>query len=1056
MERSVSQATFAWQRVGARDKIRVPAPPRDFDELMRAIFGFTCVALLLSAFGIVSCAPTDSSSRQSRATQVAQNLPPHHERNQNRQKLTASPFSLTAVDLGDAVRPVETSGAIELTAAKNEWTSFVLRVGPRAATPVGGQFALRLSPLKHFAGASTVPASNVEAFQVLSMPIDTNRAGYVRHTGQNATRGELPRALIPMSKSDGGVIDLATLRDASRPTDKNAAAPAAEPELIWVDARVPTDAPPGDYSATCDAISNGQVVASVPLRLHVHDFGLPDERHLQVIGQLTWEDLARLYADRFEAIRPQLVSRNDKNHAGAVRVIESLLTLAHRHRTSIIVPGLQPIVKWPPAAPPEVTWDLFDSVVSPWFKGETFDDKIPLAFWSLPPANNLANYKPDSQRQYWSAASTHFDQMDWLDRCPVWLPTPTQGRVADGEAAEISSIAAQTLALHQRLRVAVPLEADQLRVSEGSPAKPGEIDPSTTGRLVVAAPALVTAPPVKFLPDGAEKPVYYLRADTPALVPYVGVGGDERDVRLWAWLAFLRQASLIHFPGALPTLNNPTEWADPNELIWFYPGEWFGVTEPVATLQLKWLRRAQQDFEYLWLAREHGDLDTRVNALLMSQLIAKPVEIQPGQSPDPAYALMSGTTDPQVWTDARRLLAEMILLCRDGPDKVEKSRANAIGLEVVRWATPQERPILMGRTVQWLMDPASPPNEPALLMRFGVDIYNAAGLKATGENLLSWSAIPTPAWQVNAQPSTAPALTTYNVRRGTLDGSFALNKLSLAAQMPMELTFTDGFKKRPSSLKVRVPVAASDRREGQLKLDGQLAEDWFEADVVHDGPLVKMLSRPALQQQHLEPASTPSKVFTSWAEGNFYVAFDVAGVSPGAASRATNFVDYQFRRAWGEDLCEILLQPVDAGGLPGPVLHVVCKPNGVVWVERKGERSWAEVGGEGVKQASSTAGDRWRGEVKIPWQAVLNSAAAGNAKGNVPAQIPELLRFNFTQHRAATGESASWAGPVDFGRDETFMGVLYLRDPDANKGPNNVARDNNTLRRTPSPPTQER
>ena len=33
-------------------------------------------------------------------------------------------------------------------------------------------------------------------------------------------------------------------------------------------------------------------------------------------------------------------------------------------------------------------------------------------------------------------------------------------------------------------------------------------------------------------------------------------------------------------------------------------------------------------------------------------------------------------------------------------------------------------------------------------------------------------------------------------------------------------------------------------------------------------------------------------------------------------------------------------------------------------------------------------------------------------------QRPVMLRLNFSQHRATTGESASWAGPVDFGRDD--------------------------------------
>jgi hypothetical protein len=40
-----------------------------------------------------------------------------------------------------------------------------------------------------------------------------------------------------------------------------------------------------------------------------------------------------------------------------------------------------------------------------------------------------------------------------------------------------------------------------------------------------------------------------------------------------------------------------------------------------------------------------------------------------------------------------------------------------------------------------------------------------------------------------------------------------------------------------------------------------------------------------------------------------------------------------------------------------------------------------------------------------------------------------LLRFNFAQHVHTTGQSATWAGPVDFGRDDSFMGLLYLREP---------------------------
>ena len=128
---------------------------------------------------------------------------------------------------------------------------------------------------------------------------------------------------------------------------------------------------------------------------------------------------------------------------------------------------------------------------------------------------------------------------------------------------------------------------------------------------------------------------------------------------------------------------------------------------------------------------------------------------------------------------------------------------------------------------------------------------------------------------------------------------------------------------------------------------------------------------------------------------------------------------YQSRRAWGEDLCEVLIQPVYADNSPGPVLHLVCKPNGAQWVQRKEKGKWETIEGGGVRYAATTPGDRWRGELAIPWKLI----------SGIDRDLPSLLRFNFSQHRLATGESASWCGPVDFGRDDSLMGVLYLRTP---------------------------
>ena len=495
---------------------------------------------------------------------------------------------------------------------------------------------------------------------------------------------------------------------------------------------------------------------------------------------------------------------------------------------------------------------------------------------------------------------------------------------------------------------------------------------------------------------------------------------------LWAWLAFLRHAGLIVWGDALPSLDDPRSPADPNETIWFYPGHWFGLEHPVPTVQLKWLRRAEQDYEYLHLARQRGE---PLNALLLARLITKPVEIQPGQAPDPAYGLMCGTTDSAAWDQALQLLARTILIRRpDGPPP-DPAERYALNIDTLRWVEPQERPVVMGRTARWLWDVLGdagirkPNAGPRILnLRLGVDIYNASD-NTPDRNLLRWTAAA-PGWEVRPQPVQIPKLDTYNVRRETLEARFNLDQLTPEARKPVEVTFTSGFNsERRSTVKLALPLATSEHAEGRrLAVDGKL-DEWQPADLVQDGPMVLMHSRPALQRQELRLASTPSRVYTGWAEDGFYVAFALKGITPENLLKGSqNFVDYQFRRAWGEDLCTVLIQPVYDDNRLGPVLHLVCKPTGH-WVERKldpklNAEPWQPLEGARIRYKAALNGSDWSGEVSIPWKAILDTGAA----------LPTLLRFNFSQHRTATGESASWAGPVDFGRDDAFTGVLYLRE----------------------------
>lgn len=942
--------------------------------------------------------------------------------------------------------PAAVGGPVTIYGAKNEWLSFAVEL---TDLPPGGTYTLRLRPPRLQGSDATLPAGAFEPYQILMMPVDVNRAGYVRHTGLSAAASDLPRALLPIEQRSG-TIDLRALRREAgpRPADDRPAAFAASSPCLWFDVRLPLEAPAGDYNGSIELFAGAakKPLATLPLNLTVYDFALTDERDLQMVGRLSWESLARLYPDRFDNVAPRLLARNDPTCAGAVRTLDGLMALAQRHRLGLYVPRLQPTVKWPvrdaaregAAVEPAVNWDDYDQLIAPWLGGAGFADGVALEFWPLPAPDYLQQFDRASQLAWWKEAARHFEQNDWLARAPVWMDNAAVGRPRPAQAVDLSSRAGQILRLNNRLRVALPLEDDQLQLSERDGAE--MIDAATTDRLWAAAPGLVFSPPVQAWPEYAGRPQYWLRTDSSGLLPYAGAEGGQRDVRHWAWLAFLRNASIIAWGDALPSAENRDVSADPNEAIWFYPGHWFGTEEPVPTVQLKWLRRAQQDYQYLRLAKDRGEV---INALLMARLVTKPVEIQPGQHPDPAYALMCGTTDPAAWDEAHRLLARSILLRRRGRE-TDEAEQQALYLDTLRWAEPQERPLMIGKSVRWLLDhPADEglgaPRDGGrgatphtLSLRLGVDVYNASDNRPD-RNLLRWSSVP-PGWEVQPQPIAIPALATYVVRRETMEARFDAAQLSPEARRPVELTFTNGFTNRDSILRLVLPVATSERLEGRRVVTDGRFDEWDDADLIHNGPLVQMLSRPAVQRQEVRPASTSSKVYTAWAEDHFYVAFALQGITPENLLKGSqNFVDYESRRAWGEDLCGVLVQAVFDDNSVGPVLHVVCKPTGL-WVERKldprlNANPWQPLEGTGVRYKAVIDKTDWRGELSIPWRAVCDAERG----------VPSLLRFNFVQHRTATGESASWAGPVDFGRDDAFTGVLYLREARA-PGMNAAAR----------------
>jgi hypothetical protein len=911
--------------------------------------------------------------------------------------------AVVAVDLSVPTHPEVIPEKVELSAARNGWTQFAVQLD---CSQFSSQPVLRLPQSSDI---------EVSAYQVLSVPVDLDDAGYVRQTGEQGHTRTVPRVLLPLPMVNGAV-DLTALRDPANPqaADQH---PHNGSVLIWVDLHVPPQANAGDYEAACELtdVQGNQSAGSVPIHLKVEDLSLPDESHLHYVSALDWNDLVRLHPSLFEALTPRLLSRKDPRIANMLAMLDSYMQLAHENKADFFLPRLQPVVKWPVGKLPEVDWSDFDSMVYPWLTGKGFTDHHPAAFWPLPAPDSLANFDLASRIQFWRQAADHFYQMQWLDRSPVVLHPDSPGQITDAEMILMSAEARQILGCDPQIATLLPLRDDQIQLA--SAANPSAIALNSTSRLLTAAAGLISPAPTHDWPAEALPPRHWIDA-TAENGSFQTTGlASEQGVRTLAWLAFARDASVVLCGNPLPTTTGPVP---ANQLIWCYPGDKFGVDHPLPTIQLKWMRQAEQDYEYLLLASQKDD---REDALHMCRLITKPVQLQPDQPNEPLFNLMAGTSDPTASEEARQLIVSRIT--SHPIDQKKAIETDPVTLQTLRWFTARQRPTLVATGVQWMWN--LNPNSTTLAdpgnwinAKVNVDLYNPAEDMANGSQL-QWTEAQG-GWEFHPQPLDIPALSQYQVKSFTTDARFDLNKISADSRQPIQLSFIDGATNQEVPCKFVLPVAISERRQQPINVDGSL-DDWFPADAIQlDQPLVRMLNRPALQSQDLQLADPPASIYTSWSDENFYIAFRLGNVATADLRSTRNFVQYDHGRAWGEDLCEMLIQPLYIDNTTGPTLHIVAKPGGN-WVEQQTQPHgiWQPFEASGVRYASGLdpAEKIWRGEIAIPWKAI---AAKNNGR-------PGLLRFNFIQHQHATAQSASWAGPIDQSRDGKMAGLLLLKEP---------------------------
>ena len=162
---------------------------------------------------------------------------------------TVGPWRIQSANFHDPLSAVASNTAIALRGARNETVAFAIQLNdfPEIKPKDKSEYTLRFSSLK--LGASTITPQSYNAYQVLPMPVDTNQAAFVRHTGLPVGARQLPRALLPLAMENGSV-PLALFRNAAEPTNSAKRPDRGSSALAWVDVQVPPTVPPGQYAGT--------------------------------------------------------------------------------------------------------------------------------------------------------------------------------------------------------------------------------------------------------------------------------------------------------------------------------------------------------------------------------------------------------------------------------------------------------------------------------------------------------------------------------------------------------------------------------------------------------------------------------------------------------------------------------------------------------------------------------------------------------------------------------------------------------------------------------------
>ncbi len=460
-------------------------------------------------------------------------------------------------------------------------------------------------------------------------------------------------------------------------------------QSIWIDIYIPKDLDQGFYKGILTVKSATEKDVSIPVQLEVLNFALPDLPHAKTMLYYQDEDIRdRYYGERWP--NWSKVSKQDKKRLD--RIWLNHHKVAHRHKISLIDPGM--------GIEPSNTDERFDDHTKKWvdvLSGDAFSQKNGYDGPGKASTSNVYSigtygawrrqWNEDNKRDLWLLSNLW---VEWFKRYApkveyflYLLDEPRSKSFDDVErwAHWIDENPEQGKRLRTLATSLLP------RVEKHMPS----VDIAFTGW----GDADVFGPIVKnYQREGKDYWAYNgWRPSTGSFA----IEDDGVALRVVGWTQFKHKIARWFYWHSTSYRNPSHANHETNvfESAWtfgrkwdkrhakygetgsdysngdgvlFYPGtekrfrrEDYGLDGPIASLRLKHWRRGIQDVDYLTMAAK---IDPQGVKEIVNEMIPKVLwEVGVTDPKDPSYvhADISWSTDPDVWEEARRELAEIVL-----------------------------------------------------------------------------------------------------------------------------------------------------------------------------------------------------------------------------------------------------------------------------------------------------------------------------------------------------------------------------------------------------------